>query len=185
MFEKYVNMIKNKKLKKMVKDFIKELPISNKNYMKYRRTDLKSAPAGPESFHHGYKGGLVKHTESVASIAINIAKSIEKSYPNLKINMDTLIASAILHDIMKVHTFYMSKMGVVHSGVLLDHGIWAAAELYSRGFPEDVIHCVASHGGKDINPPMTMEAIILHYADMIDTETDIFLSQTMLNELIK
>ncbi len=185
MFEKYVKMIKDEQLRKKVESFIAKLPVSNKNFKKYRRTDIERTPGGPESFHHGYKGGLKKHTESVTSLAINIAKSLKKSYPNLKIDMDVLIASALLHDIMKVHTFYMTKDGVRHSGVLLDHGIWAAAELYTHEFPEEVIHCVASHGGSEINPPLTIEANILRYADMIDTETDIFMSQSLISELIK
>ena len=184
-FAKYINMIKNRKLRKKVKDFIEELPVSNKYFKKYRRTDLKDAPAGPENFHHGYKGGLIEHTKSVTNLCIHIAKSLKETYPNIKINIDTLIASAILHDIMKVHTFYIGKNGVNHSGVLLDHGVWAAAELYKHDFPEDVIHCVSTHGGSEINPPLTIEAYILRYADLVDTEIDILMRQTMLKELMK
>ncbi len=184
-FKKYIKMIKNKELREKVKKFVKELPVSNKYFKKYRRTDIKNTPAGPENFHHGYKGGLIVHTESVTNLCIHIAKSLKENYPDIKINMDTLISAAILHDIMKVHTFYMGKDGVNHSGVLLDHGVWAAAELYKYNFPEDVIHCVSTHGGSEINPPLTIEAYILRYSDLIDTEIDILRNQIILKELIK
>ena len=43
------------------------------------------------------------------------------------------------------------------------------SELYARGFPEPVIHIVASHfGDQGPTPPQTIEAVIFHYADNLD-----------------
>ena len=178
------NLINDSNLRKKTLEFLDELPISNKHFQKYKRKNLKDAPAGPETFHHGYKGGLVDHTVAVVNNCIHLAAALKETYPKIKIDMDTLISAAILHDIMKVHTFYIKK-GVRHTGVTLDHGIWAAAELYARGFPENVIHCVASHGGKEINPPLTVEAVILRFADLFDSEFDVFLTEMLMREMIK
>jgi 7,8-dihydroneopterin 2',3'-cyclic phosphate phosphodiesterase len=95
------------------------------------------------------------------------ADSMEKSY-GIKINMDHLLAGALLHDIMKMFEWKAGEEGAEPTGVLLDHSMLAVAEFYYRGFPEDVIHIIASHFGESgPTPPRNYEALILHYVDTL------------------
>jgi hypothetical protein len=51
---------------------------------------------------------------------------------------------------------------------MLDHTMLATAELYTRNFPEEVIHIVASHFGEaGPTPPRTFEALIFHHLDSL------------------
>jgi len=165
-------LIDDKELKNKTIELLKDVQISNMHFKKYKRIEFKNAYGGPSDFHHAYKGGLLEHVYSVTSLCIDIAKNLEKSY-NVKISMDYLISGALLHDIMKIFCFRESKGNVEHTGVTVDHGIWACCELYLRDFPEEVIHIIASHFGPNgPNPPQTIEALILFYADNIDTTID-------------
>jgi len=168
---KIAELIKDKELRDKTITLLKNIKISNKHFKKYKKIDIGKAFAAPSNFHHAYEGGLVDHTVSVASLCIEMAKKIEENY-KININKDTLISAAVLHDIMKVFCFKKTK-GLVVSVNKLDHGIWACCELYLRDFPEDVIDIIASHFGPNgPNPPKTIEALILFYADNLDTMVD-------------
>jgi hypothetical protein len=47
------------------------------------------------------------------------------------------------------------------------------AELYRRGFPEEVIHIIAAHfGPSGPTPPRTFEALIFYYLDSMLSMTE-------------
>ncbi|MEM7826614.1 MAG: HD domain-containing protein [Candidatus Aenigmatarchaeota archaeon] len=167
-------LINDKELREKTIELLKNTRISNKYFKKYKEKGIKidKAFGGPSNFHHAYSGGLVEHTYAVTTFCIELAKNLEKVY-NIKINMDYLISAALLHDIMKI--FYFKRVGknIISADVMLDHGIWACCELYLRDFPEEIIHIIASHfGPSGPNPPQTIEAIILFYADSLDASID-------------
>ncbi len=169
---KYVDMIKDEELKKKVKDFITVPKLSNK-LIKCPYSDPEKTPASLNS-HHIKIGGNIEHTISVVEISIFLAKHFEKTY-NKKINLDYVIAGSILHDWMKMYQYVEKDTGWEDSGCLLDHAVFAAAEMYARGFPEEVIHIVEAHGGdlgQQAARPKTMEAFIVFYADVIDAAFD-------------
>ncbi len=172
------NKIKDKKLKQQTIEILKNPKISNKT-MKYPATKYDKIPAWPIGAHHDYEGGLIDHTYSVTKNAIDVANNMKKVY-KAKINMDHLIAGALLHDIMKV--FLMKKKGKAFdfTGCILDHADFSGCELYARNFPEEVIHIVISHGGEmgyTAAAPRTIEAAILANCDMLDSTLE-----TMINE---
>jgi 7,8-dihydroneopterin 2',3'-cyclic phosphate phosphodiesterase len=136
--------------------------------MNYRPLALDDSPAGYPGFeHHMCKGGLLKHTEGVTSLSINIAKFIDKRYG--PINHDYLIAGALLHDIMRLYDF--KKEGDDFSVIpkMLGHEQLIGCELYARGFPEEVIHMTLNHLRAE---DQTLEGMILHFADTIDAYAD-------------
>jgi len=161
------NKIKNKELKKKTIELLENQKISNKS-IKYPKANLEKVQPWIAS-HHAYEGGLIDHIVSVTEISIAMAQTFEKVYKE-KINIDYVIAGALLHDIMKV--FIVKEDGKELTGAKLDHAVFSAAELYSRGFPEEVVDIVASHGGEmgahGANP-RTIEAFIVFQADMADS----------------
>ncbi len=166
--------IKDRKLREKTIKILEEPEISNPEIV-YPKADLKKVPAWL-SGHHFYDGGLADHTFSVTNSCLIMAKNFEETY-NASINYDHLIAGALLHDIMKV--FILCKTGRQwnFTGCTLDHAVLTACELYSRGFPEEVIHIVASHGG-DLGSaganPRTLEAMLVFYVDMMDSAVESF-----------
>ncbi len=166
------NQIEDKELRKKVVEFLKNPKLSN-DKLNYDKIDIEESPAGYIGYeHHFVEGGLILHTISVTTLAINIAKTIMSYYP-ISINMDHLIAGALLHDIGRIFDFKKTKKGYSINQKLIEHSSLIAAELYARGFPEEVIHIVLSHLGMgSIQPPLTIEALIVHYADTIDAQID-------------
>ena len=110
----------------------------------------------------------------MTKIALQLAEHFEKIY-KAKINKDHLIAGALLHDIGKVFLLKKSGKRWEHTGLTLDHADLGAAMLFEKGFPEEVIHIVAAHGG-DMGQqganPRTLEATIVFYSDVIDAAVE-------------
>ncbi|MBL7160146.1 MAG: HDIG domain-containing protein [Candidatus Aenigmarchaeota archaeon] len=166
----FANKIKNKKLREKTIKLLKEPAISNKE-MIYPKAKLEKAPSWVGA-HHNYEGGLLDHTVSVVNLCLSMADNFEKMY-KVKVNTDYLISGALLHDIMKV--FILKKRGRNWelTGSLLDHADFSACELYARGFPEEVVHIVAAHGGDSgASYPRTPEATLVYYADVLDASIE-------------
>lgn len=165
---KIAEKIKDKELREKTIKFLKEPKLSNG--WNYKASNFEEIPAWIGD-HHNYEGGLLEHTLSVTEICISLAKHFEKTYEK-KINLDFLIAGALLHDIAKVFEIRKEGEKFTFNNFILDHVRLGAAELYARGFPEEVVHMVGSHGGGDT--PRTIEAIILNTADILDTSIENF-----------
>lgn len=161
--------IKDENLRKLVVDFLKDVKLSNKNFSKYPKMKIEDAATmftvgGPEGAAT-VERDVLNHTVALVELCEHVTDVFEKTY-GLPLNKDTMVASAILHDVMKVFEWKRGPNGLEHTGILLDHTMLAVAELYHRGFPEDVIHIVASHFGETgPTPPRNFEALIFHHLD--------------------
>lgn len=160
------NLIKDGELKKKVIDFLRNPTPSHKDFRKYPQTDIKKVKTPFSTGSGTAQRDVLNHTIAVVESCVKTAEVVEKTY-GIQINKDQLIAAAILHDIMKIFEWKLDKDGDPEpTGVLLDHTMLATAELYSRGFPERVIHMVASHFGEHgPTPPRNFEALIMHHVD--------------------
>lgn len=139
------------------------------------------APAG-KLWHHGYVGGLLEHTLTI----VDLCESIAAHYP--QVNPDLLRAGALLHDIGKVETYttvpYIeySDEGRLIGHIVLGYERVREAIKNSKDFPEEIakqlLHLILSHQGEleKASPvvPMTLEGIILHLADEIDSTINAF-----------
>lgn len=129
--------------------------------------------------HHNIKSGLLLHTANVAKMAYYIA------FNYTDIDLDIVLAGALLHDIGKIYE-YNEEGQVSGEGKLFDHlniGTRMIFEEYYHGqdqvysFSErdlyHIAHIILSHHGKlewgSSRTPATQEAMIVHYADYIDT----------------
>lgn len=140
---------------------------------------------GSERIHHAYLGGLLEHTLAVAKIC----SSLSQSY---SVDRDLLISASILHDLGKVEELQL-RLAIARSksGSLLGHTYLGArmvqeSILALRGlsisFPEELerrlVHIVLSHHGNlewgAVVKPMTLEAFIVHVADLADSQAHRF-----------
>ncbi|MEM5836164.1 MAG: HDIG domain-containing protein [Candidatus Aenigmatarchaeota archaeon] len=170
--------IENKELKRKVIEILKDPKLSHEEFKKYPREDISKVKTPFTLAGRGTveRGNLIKHIVSVTELSIKTAECLEKNY-GIAINMDHLIAGALLHDIMKVFEWKIEGNEVRHTGIMLDHSMLAVAELYHRGFPEEVIHIVASHFGEaGPTPPRNFEALILHYVDTLASMVEFYFS---------
>lgn len=165
----FAQKIKDEGLRKKVVELLKDPSLSNKDFKKYPREKIEKVktPFVAGGSTPVERGDLVRHTISVAEVCLEVADTVEKEY-KIPINRDYLIAGALLHDLMKIYEWKEEKTGAEHSGIMLDHSFLGVAELYCRGFPEGVIHLVASHVGEHSPTfPRNFEALILHHVDTL------------------
>jgi 7,8-dihydroneopterin 2',3'-cyclic phosphate phosphodiesterase len=162
--------IKDEELRKKVVEFLKDPRLSHKDFKKYPRMKIEDAKTpftvGSSSGAASVERDVLNHTLAVADLCLRTAESVEKSY-GLHVSKDNLLAAAILHDLMKMYEYRRDENGQLEpTGILLDHSMMAVAEFYNRGFPEQVIHIIASHFGESgPTPPRNYEALIFHYCD--------------------
>jgi len=137
----------------------------------YTGMSLETSPAGV-SRHHSYPGGFIEHVVATTEIALNLCSVIKRIYHG-KVDTDLVIAGVILHDLFKPLT-YEEKEGAYVSTPLaerIDHLTLIVSELVRRGFSLDLIHIVCAHHGGDAGPvwPRTVEALVVHLADITDS----------------
>ncbi len=135
-----------------------------------------------KSVHHGYSGGLLEHSLSVA----NNCDYFAKQYPFL--NRDLLVTAAILHDIGKINELSeFPENDYTDEGQLLGHIIIGAEWVGSAakkidGFPPVLLlelrHCILAHHGEleygSPKKPALAEALCLSFADNIDAKMETF-----------
>lgn len=135
-----------------------------------------------KSVHHGFVGGLLEHTLSVAKLC----DYYTTAYPILK--RDLLITAAICHDIGKVIELSpFPENDYTDEGNLLGHIVMGSNMVSNRaakieGFPKkDLLqlqHCILAHHGKlEYGSPKTpglIEAMALSYADDTDAKMETF-----------
>lgn len=126
---------------------------------------------GAKKAHHSYPNGLIDHVLSTTNIAVAIAHQLERIY-GYGVGFDTIISASLLHDIMKPITYNLEESDKNSSlGHYLDHLTLSVIKLSQEGFPLKVIHAVAAHHGEPgPTRPETIEAMIVHLADYIDSK---------------
>lgn len=157
--------VKNVELRKKVVEFIKNPSLSHKEFKKYPRMKIEEGKTVFSSPQGTGERDILNHTIALTELCIKTADIVEKNY-GIPMDRDELIAAAILHDITHLFEYKKAKDGITHTGILLDHSMLGVAEFYHRGFPEKVIHIIASHFGESgPTPPRNFEALIFHHLD--------------------
>jgi len=169
--KKVIAKISSKSLRQKVTDLL-ENPSIEIGGKTYTGLPLETAPAGL-THHHSYPGGLMEHVVSATSIALALCDTIEKVYDG-KVDRDQVVAGIMLHDVFKALTYTETENGNYRMAPVaerLDHLTLGVAELIRRGFPLELVHIVDSHMGWQHGPigPRTVEALVVHLADMADS----------------
>lgn len=131
---------------------------------------LNEVPKNPETLPSSRT--LVAHTRSVTRQALAIA-AIAKEIQGIDYNRDILIASANLHDVSKLVEYEPKDAGsgtLSEFGQKVQHAMFGVHKAFSHGLPLDVIHAIAVHTKHSHDLPRTWEALVVHYADYIDTD---------------
>ena len=133
-----------------------------------------------KSVHHGFIGGLLEHTLSVAKMCDFFAKQ----YPIL--NRDLLMTSAICHDIGKVYELSDVPMNdYTDAGQLLGHIVMGSEMLgkimdsipdFPTKLKNELKHCILAHHGEleygSPKKPALIEAMALNLADNADAKIE-------------
>ena len=169
----YIPTIKNTYIKKLIQSFF----VEDLEFIK----EFKNHSAA-KNIHHSYMGGLLEHTLSVVEICDFLSTHYEG------VSRDLLLATAMFHDIGKLHELSRFPTNdYTDDGQLIGHVI-IGMEMVSRkidtieGFPPTLANLIkhsllAHHGELEYGSPKrpkTIEAFILHCADNTDAKIKMF-----------
>ena len=163
--------IKEVHLKKLLESFFVEDADSEKRFKFH---------SAAKTVHHGFVGGLLEHSLSVAKHCDYFAGC----YPIL--NRDLLITAAIFHDIGKLEELStFPENDYTDDGQLLGHIIIGTEMVgdrirtipdFPKGLASELKHCILAHHGElefgSPKKPALPEALALSFADNIDAKME-------------
>lgn len=165
---KYTELIGDKELREKVLRFLSDPPSD----IDAPCLSLSVCPAGAYQ-HHSYEGGLLEHTASVVRISLTLCDLVEEYYDG-RVDRDTVVAGAVLHDLMKCYCYEKDERGGFRTsdfGGKVDHLSLMVGELMKSDFPLEVVHVVAGHHGDvGATKPKSLEALVVSLADLVDSE---------------
>ncbi|MBW7865726.1 MAG: HD domain-containing protein [Candidatus Hydrogenedens sp.] len=139
--------------------------------------------AAAKKWHHEYAGGLARHCQEMARIALGLCEIFPE------IDRDVLLSAIFFHDMGKTREMsHELFVDYTNEGKLLGH-LQIGCEMLQRkiaeipGFPDklrlELLHCILSHHGELANgspvTPKTLEAVVLHHIDNLDAQATAFI----------
>jgi len=133
-------------------------------------TDLQNIPftllCGPD-----LKVTFMDHKRSVVHIAKAAGEKVNEFYHGeLPVDMDVLIAGAILADVGKLLEYVLDENGKAVQGTYgkyLRHPFSGVSLAEECGIPAEVCHIIATHAGEGDMVKRTTEAYLVHHADFM------------------
>lgn len=176
MYQELLAMIQRTK-NPFLKELLEAFFVKDTDFIK----KFKNSSAA-KSVHHGFVGGLLEHTLSVAQMC----EFYCKQYPMLK--RDLLITAALLHDMGKIREISPFPLNdYTDDGNLLGHIVMGVEMVGEKvrdipGFPPvlagEIKHCILAHHGEyeygSPKKPAIMEAVALNFADNTDAKMETF-----------
>ncbi|MFC1847640.1 HD domain-containing protein [Chloroflexota bacterium] len=109
---------------------------------------------------------LVKHTNAVTNGAFTLATQFQQEY-GLPVNLDVLLAGAILHDIDKLVIYERKGNTVDYSalGKMYPHGSYGGHVALDVGLPMEVVSLIITHSQPCTWEPASVEGNLIHHAD--------------------
>lgn len=134
--------------------------------------DLNRIPftllAGPD-----LKVSFMAHKRCVVHVARDAGNKMNEFFKDdLPVNMDILIAGAILADVGKLLEYEMKDGKSIQGmyGKYLRHPFSGVSLAEQCGVPAAVCHIIATHAGEGDMVKRTVEAYIVHHADFMTFE---------------
>ena len=119
------------------------------------------------------KISFMNHKRTAVQLSVDIAKRMKENFGDeITIDMDTLIAGAILIDVGKLIEYDKvdGKLTTSKSGKLLRHPFSGVAIADRFSLPAEVQHIIAYHSKEGDLAKRSTEAIIVHHADFVSFE---------------
>ncbi len=116
---------------------------------------------------------FMNHKRTAVQLSVDIAKRMKENFGDeISIDMDILIAGAILIDVGKLFEYDKvdGKLTTSHIGKLLRHPFSGVALADRFDLPPEVQHIIAYHSKEGDLGKRTVEAIIVHHADFVSFE---------------
>lgn len=149
------------------------------------RDELLRIPAARHN-HHAFVAGWLEHTLSVTRTVVYLADKYAEYYDDMQPPLDKsmAVAGAILHDVGKLRELEQRVDGAVYTpaGALIGHLLQGRDIVREAAaacpVPADTLlrleHLIIAHQRLpewgSPKPPMTPEALLVHYADDIDAK---------------
>ncbi len=134
--------------------------------------DLNTIPftllCGPD-----LKVTFMDHKRCVVHVARDAGNKMNEFFKNeLPVNMDVLIAGAILADVGKLLEYELKDGKSVQGnyGKYLRHPFSGVSLAEQCGVPDAVCHIIATHAGEGNMVKRTTEAYVVHHADFMTFE---------------
>ena len=116
---------------------------------------------------------FMNHKRTCVQLSVDIAKKMKENFgESIQINMDYLIAGAILIDVGKLIEYDKvdGKLITSRAGKLLRHPFIGVAIADRFGLPPEVLHIIAYHSKEGDLGKRSVESIIVHHADFVSFE---------------
>ena len=114
---------------------------------------------------------FMDHKRSVVHIAKDAGNTINAMYHGeLPVNMDVVIAGAILADVAKLLEYVLDENGNAIQGTYgkyIRHPFSGVSIAEDCGVPAEVSHIIATHAGEGNMVKRTTEAYVVHHADFM------------------
>jgi len=178
MFDALVHIAREKIACSALRELVERLLTGN-------REQLLTWPAARHN-HHAFVGGLLEHTLSVTRSCVYLAEKYAEYYPEMRPPLDVglVVAGAILHDLGKLRELSHLPEGARYSaeGAMIGHLLMGRDMVREAAVGANIDaetllrleHLVIAHQRLpewgSPKPPMTAEALIVHYADDLDAK---------------
>ena len=157
-FSKQLEWIKDENLKQKVISVWKEAA---------KRGGWTSVEDAPFTLLIENSGKLIDHTKRITNLAKSVYDNIEE-----KLNLDFLIAGALLHDVGKLLEYVKKDGKYVKSkyGEKFRHPVSGALLSRELGLPDEVVLIIYAHSHEGDKLKRSPEAVIVNHCDFIDFE---------------
>ncbi len=178
LFDELVELIKNAISDEPLAEFVLSI------LQTYRET-LLVLPAAKFN-HHAHVGGFLEHVLSVSRTCEYLANKYQDMYPEMQppLNKSLVVAGGVLHDIGKIRELEVTPSGAEYTpaGSLIGHILQGRDMLREAAIDhpleEETLlrleHMIVAHQRLpewgSPKPPMTPEALLVHYADDCDAK---------------
>jgi putative nucleotidyltransferase with HDIG domain len=116
------------------------------------------------------KISFMNHKRTAVQLSVDIAKRMKQNFGNeIQIDMDMLIAGAILIDVGKLIEYdkVNGQLTTSKAGKILRHPFSGVSIADRFGIPYEVQHIIAYHAKEGDLAKRSVEAIIVHHADFV------------------
>lgn len=184
MFAELMNLIEARIADPALRQLVSDI------HEQYRET-LLVLPAAKKN-HHAFVSGYLEHVLNVTRTCCHLADKYADLYPDADppINKDVIVAGAVLHDIGKLRELSITAAGAEYSaaGSLIGHILQGRDIIRETAAgraidPETLLrleHVIVAHQRLpewgSPKPPMTPEALIVHYADDLDAKMNMVIT---------